>query len=413
MSEKTIPVPENVQIVVRARADLNLQGWEKPEIRALGHSRRGVSSQIEGAIVTILCGDDCNLNVPASARVVVERVGGDAHMRGLTGGLTVQKVGGDLSVQTTRALEILSTGGDCFVYGVEAPLDIQRVGGDLVGGEIQGPVSVSHVGGDVRLQLGVSDASLNGRSDVTLAVAGLTGQKITINAGSDVELHLPQQVDADVSLVSGGDIDIHVGGLNEEEEHVYTRKFGAGGARITVRAGGDIRLTEDEWFKDELSDAVDELKDHWTEAEEQATRRESRPEGEPSASGRFGFYREGPEVIINTEELTREINRQVADKLRMAQDQVDDAMRRIEERARKKGVIGFVYTGKVKRPERPTPPNSPDEPLPPSPEPAPAAPETRPNEKVSEQERLLILKMLQDKTITAEEAEKLLEALEG
>jgi hypothetical protein len=39
--------------------------------------------------------------------------------------------------------------------------------------------------------------------------------------------------------------------------------------------------------------------------------------------------------------------------------------------------------------------------------------ETLITSKVSEDERLMILKMLQEKRITAEEAEKLLEALEG
>ena len=31
MSEQTISVPENVQIIIRAHGDLNLQGWEKQQ----------------------------------------------------------------------------------------------------------------------------------------------------------------------------------------------------------------------------------------------------------------------------------------------------------------------------------------------------------------------------------------------
>jgi hypothetical protein len=417
MTEKTIPVPENVQIIVRARADLDLQGWDKAEIRALGDSHRAVSSQVEGTVVTILCSDDCDLSVPSNAKVVVERVGGDAHMRGLAGGLTIQKVGGDLSVQSSGPLEILSIGGDCLVHTVSASLDIQRVGGDLAGAEIQGPVSVSHVGGDIQLQVGMNDISVNGRSDVNLSLGGLSGQKISINSGSDVNLYLPGKADADLSLVSGGDIEIEVVGLNEKADHVYNGRLGAGGARIAVRAGGDINLTDEAWTDDDLEDAVSELNQHWSQVE--VDRSQHPNQAAQESKGRFGFYREGPEVIINTDELTRQVNQQVADKMRQAQVHIDAAMKRLEERARQKGVIGFVYNPPIPPQPKSEVPNSPPGPVPPVPpappvyEAASGQPDAKANEKVSEEERLLILKMLQDKTITAEEAEKLLEALEG
>jgi len=414
MSEKTIPVPENVQIIIRARADLDLQGWDKAEIRALGDSRRGVSTQVEGTVITILCGDDCDLTVPADAKVVVERVGGDAAMRGIKGGLTIQKVGGDLAVQKTGPLEILSVGGDCFIHASAAALDVQRVGGDLAGVEIQGPVSVSHVGGDIQLQLSASDVSLNGRSDVALSMSGLSGQKVSINSGSDVNLYLPGKVDADLSLVSGGDIDIEVAGVNEEADHVYNGRLGAGGARIAIRAGGDINLSDEAWPDDDLAEALSDLEQHWSQLEADRSQHPGRAARE--SSGRFGFYHEGPEVIINTDELTRQVNQQVADRMRQAQVHIDAAMKKIEDRARTKGVIGFVYNPPVPPQSKggaPNPPPAPGAPVPPAAEAAAPQPEPKPSEKVTDEERLLILKMLQEKTITAEEAEKLLEALEG
>jgi hypothetical protein len=57
------------------------------------------------------------------------------------------------------------------------------------------------------------------------------------------------------------------------------------------------------------------------------------------------------------------------------------------------------------------PPIPPVSPMPPVPPAAPARPVK--DSRVSEEERLTVLRMLQEKKISIEEAEKLLEALEG
>src|SRR5512135_480360 len=240
MSIKTIPVPENAQISIRAHADLVLQGWDKPEIRALSDSRRSVSVHSTGDVISITCADDCDLTIPASAKVVVERIGGDAHMRDLKEALVVQKVGGDLVVQGMNSLEILSVGGDCCVCHVSGPLTIQRIGGDLTGTDIQGFLSVSNVGGDVEMEVEAGDVAMNVGGDVNITLKNLSDQKVTINSSGDATLHLPEPANAEVALVCGGDIEISTSGVDEDVEHVYSGKIGAGGARINVRAGGDI-----------------------------------------------------------------------------------------------------------------------------------------------------------------------------
>ena len=412
MSIKTIPVPENAQISIRAHADLVLQGWDKPEIRALSDSRRSVSVQIAGNVITITCADDCDLTVPASARVVVERIGGDAHVRDLKGGLVIQKVGGDLSVQGMEGLEILSVGGDCCCCNVSGPLTIQRIGGDLNGSDIQGFLSVSNVGGDLQMQLGANDVSVNVRGDVDVALKGLTGQKVNINSSGDATIHLPQPADADISLVCGGEIEISTPGLEEEVDHVYNGKLGSGGTRLSVHAGGDIDLTSKPADED-LAQPVADLQEEWADLEER--RANIMEEAAEHDSSYFGIYREGPEVVINTGDFTERARQKVEQKMHQAQDRIDAAMKRIDERTRHLGDFGEIH------PVPPVPPAPPAPPVPPVPpdistrasearQAASAGPEAS---KVTDDERMLILKMLQEKKITAEEAENLLEALEG
>ena len=407
MSEQTISVPENVQIIIRAHGDLNLQGWEKQEILAEGDSRRSVSVQNNGNVITITCSDDCDMTVPMTAKLVVEQVSGDAFLRGLQGGLVIQKVGGDLKIEQVGPVEILSTGGDCLVYSVAGPLNIQRIGGEVVGAKIQGPLSVSSAGGDIQLWLDAFEVSLNGRGDVDLAVGALTGQKVSVNASGDAVLYVPQQVNADLNLVCGGDIGISAAGIDEDVDHVYTGKLGNGGSRISVHAGGDIEVTSRAWDNDDLQDAVIELEEHWAErAEHRAERLEHRARHTHSEN-----FMSGNASDFDAQELKARLDKKVAEKMRQAQSRIDAAMKRIEERNH-----GFSFAIPHIPPVPPIPPVRP----------ASAADvnlnvphsQTDPSEafeasKVSEDERLMILKMLQEKRITAEEAEKLLEALEG
>lgn len=408
MSIKTIPVPENAQITIRAHADLALQGWEKPEIRALSDSRRSVSVQNTGDMFSITCADDCDLTVPSSARVVVERIGGDALLRDLKGGLVIQKVGGDLSVQGMDGLEILSVGGDCCACNVSGPLTIQRIGGDLNGTDIQGFLSVSNVGGDLQMQLGANDVSVNVRGDADLALKSLSGQKVNVNSSGDATLHLPQPADADISLVCGGDIKISTPTLQEEADHVYSGKLGSGGTRISVHAGGDIELTSEPSDEDMLR-PVAHLQEEWAELEERRANIIEDAAEQHDAAAFFGIYQEGPDVIIHTDELSERARKTVEQKMRQAQDRIDRAMKRIDERTRRMMDFGVVP---------PPPPAPPVPPAPPdfsarAPEARQAAAPGADASKVSDEERMLILKMLQEKKITAEEAENLLEALEG
>ncbi len=411
MSIKTIPIPENAQISIRAHADLVLQGWDKPEIRALSDSRRSVSVQTAGDHYSITCADDCDLTIPAGAKAVVERIGGDAHVRDLKEALVIQKVGGDLVVQGTVSLEILSVGGDCCVCHLNGPLSIQRIGGDLTGADIQGFLSVSNVGGDVEIEVENGDIAMNVGGDVDFTLKSFSAQKVKINSSGDVTLHLPEPADAEINLVCGGDIEVSSSGVNEEAEHVYSGKLGAGGARLNVRAGGDIQVTSKTSGK--MQQKMTDLEEHWADLEERrANIMEEAAEQEVHG---FGFYREGPEVILNTDELTSRARREVEKKMRQAQERMDAAMRRMEERTRRMMDSGTIPPIPPIPPVPPVPPTPPTPPIfPPRGSEAGPSPSANPEpSKVSEEERLLILKMLQEKKITAEEAEHLLEALEG
>jgi len=131
--------------------------------------------------------------------------------------------------------------------------------------------------------------------------------------------------------------------------------LGSGGAAINLQAEGDVMVTSRE------SD--------WESAAE------------------FDFGGSWP----LPDDFSERINRRVQEATKRATMRAEAAARRVEERVHQQHARRFSFNW------------TPGHPVPPVP----------PVEPVSDEERMTILRMLQEKKITAEEAEKLLSALEG
>ena len=131
------------------------------------------------------------------------------------------------------------------------------------------------------------------------------------------------------------------------------------------------------------------MEEHWSKLEE----KRSQHTGEADTA--FSF---------RADEFNERITRRVDEAMRQANSRINEAMKRLDQRTRR-----MERHGRLKCRSTPGP----------SATPGPARksvfPESNVEKKpsVSDEEKALILKMLQEKKITAEEAEKLLEALEG
>jgi hypothetical protein len=388
MAEQIFPVEENARIIIRGQGDLNIQGWDRSEIRAVSPSRQLPSLQTRPEEVLVSCVDDCDLEIPAGAQLTIEKAAGDLFVHGLKAAVSIVRVGGDLAVTDVGMLDLQSVGGDAQIHQVAGPLNIQRVGGDLIAGSLNGVVMIAAVNGDLEVQLPACDVNTNARGDVDMAVQALKGQKIALNASGDVNIFLPAPVDADLSLVCGGDIRVE----RENEatlraDHILNTRLGSGGSRLSIHAGGDIEISDREWDLGHLERSRERIKMHWEGLNGQRRR----------SSARFSF-------VIGGADLTDRVNRRVEDRMRHASHRIDEAMRRVEERTRRMEQEGFVP------PIPPIPPIPPRPPVPPvSPDPFRQAGQAS---RVSEEERLLVLRMLQEKKITPEEADRLLQALE-
>jgi hypothetical protein len=92
------------------------------------------------------------------------------------------------------------------------------------------------------------------------------------------------------------------------------------------------------------------------------------------------------------DDFSERINRRVQDATRRATERAEAAVRRVEDNLRRQQGRRFSFNWSGGRGGTPSVP---------------------PTEPVTDEERMTILKMLQEKKISAEDAEKLLSALEG
>lgn len=389
MDKNPIPITDHTMFVIKTHADLNLQGWDRMEVQPISDDYSGLSLQQEGDTVRIYANSDLNVSLPTGAAVMIERVSGDANIRNLSGSLKIQRVGGDLAARQVGVVDIQAVGGDCMVVSSTGPLAIQRVGGDFQGSHLHGPVRLESVGGDAILKVAGGGIHIRTGGDLDVDLEVSDGEEIRAQSNGDVLVGLPQNGNADLDLNSRGrDIRVEIGGSTEEiEKRFHHLVLGDGSQKISIEAGGDICVTDDPLELGNrfsgLDDLEDDLDENWKNFDE------SRSEW----GGDFG-----QEFSNRAENITDRINKHVEEAMRQADSRMQEAMKRLELRTRRLERNG------------PIPPIPPIPPMPPR-RPGAEEPAAKKNGP-SEEEKMLILKMLQEKKITVEEAEKLLEALE-
>jgi hypothetical protein len=226
--------------------------------------------------------------------------------------------------------------------------------------------------------------------DLKLYITGDLGGAVSLRAGGNASLFIPSTVSAQFSLSSSAaNIDLRFNNqspplIEEIDAGKYEFTLGGGDQQVEMRTGGDIRLSDEAREPEPITGELERRENAWKEGRERR--------GNPSWSGGFGFDR--------TSAWADMISRRAQEAARRAEQRVQSASRRTEEQIRQ------AAEREMRRAEWRPGTHGQAHPHPPEP-PKP------PKSSVTEQERLMVLQMLQENKITVEQAEKLLAALEG
>ncbi len=373
MKQTSFPMKPDGRLLIRCGDDLSVEGIEAATMVVIVDNGEGLRMKEEAGLFSLAADSDCRVILPFGVTVTVEKAGGDASIKNLSHRLVIGRIGGDLHLQQLEGASIENVGGDCVLREAAGAVEINRVSGDMLA-ELSGSLIIGNVGGDARVVAGSGAVQLNTGGDVSLKFSTPDLPEGKIRAGGDINVLVPADAKGILEMTSGGeDILVHAGGQDlEEDSGNATLPLGEGGAKVLLAAGGDVRVTdrqEENWDFDEDLDTMD---DHWED---------------------FGIQIEQSirEGLKSVSESVRMATQQASKAGTMAEAKLNQAMRRLEERGitagRKRKVVGFTFG---------------DDDLT-----APAKPVG-----ATDEERMIVLRMLQEKKISVEEAEKLLNALD-
>ncbi len=288
--------------------------------------------------------------------VSIGRVGGNCSLHKVDQEAKIEKIGGNFIGENFQDLIIEKLGGNCLLKKSSGRVSIRKVGGDFSATEMTGEVFVEKVGGDLysdRCSFGVVQ---NVGGDVTTALKGEVNST-TLRAGGDLKLYLPNDIsDFSLSCLTNGDINIAAFGIDETfTDGIFQRTFGTPTNNIEVKAGGDIEILDTPWQEThQVSD--------------------------------FSLHFDNIDTRIDDT-----IHEQIKKATDMASKKVEEAQRNLSELQSKMNAKFEDLRNLNVTP--------------------PVPPVINLKKGATDEERLLILKMLQEKKITVDEAERLFRSL--
>jgi DUF4097 and DUF4098 domain-containing protein YvlB len=433
MYQKRITTSESPRVEVTAcQGDLVVATWDNAEVLIEVDSEEALTVEEREGAVALVANRDCSLTVPAGASLVVIQAQGNLSVQGARGTVEVATLQGDAQFQDGTASASLSTvqgdltverwtaavsagavQGDARVRQVDGPVEFGTVGGDLLVEEINGPLSVRSVAGDAYLR------QLNGMLYLSDVGADMAGGAWT--AGADVA-----QVGGDVSLktIFAGPFTYDI----QARGNLVVKALPGSDATFTLQTPkGQIKakgvtgeMTEEGQWQAVIGDGEAQVtltSAHGNVLLKAVSEGDEDQERDAFVSLAADLGRIGAEAGVAAQELAWRIQQRVADKLskidfeaiarreaerarRHAERETARAQRMAEkarrkaERAQQKAQKKVMWhmewdTGRGRRPT------------------------AKQRQAASEEERLAVLRMLAEGKISTQEAETLLQALEG
>jgi hypothetical protein len=357
------------QLKISCQADLQITG-APDNVVTIDIDDNSPASRIErqDEVILITAMRDCDISCPIGSTLTIEHASGDLRLTQVKGALAVNTINGDAVLHdvgpaTLKAvqgdLSLRDAGGDVQIEVVRGDAKIKRVVGSIAISKVAGDLVASDLGGGLAINMVGGDASLQ----TSLAA----GKSYAVKTGGDIIFRV-EGGGGQFALNCKGDLRVRLPMTNwTGNDRSATGTYGDGSAQVTLMANGDLLVlpasTGVPFDPDMLSEQVEAMIE----------------------SAMSQFETQMSQVQRDLELRFGKFDKQAEKAAERAARSAERAKRRAERAA---GSWGFT----VGRP-----------PVPPTP----------PTEPVTDQERLLILKMVEEGKITADQAAQLLSALEG
>ena len=289
---------------------------------------------------------------------IIGRIPGNLEVNSIINA-QIEKVAGNCKIgKTLGSLQITKIGGNCYLNHCEGKLKFEKIGGNFQGFGENIQIECK-VGGNIQLQIKDFSASDN-----------------QINAGGNVRLLITNGTNLSLSGAGKGGFYLKLGDeLLRGKIGKFNKSIGTGQKSVAVSAGGSLKISDQEEMPVTINQSSKNIEKEWNDLEK-------RGDSQFKISNKFGIPDlEGIDKKIDefVSTIEHKVNK-IVENSGYSDFENDTAMDKSD-----------IEFGDITNRQ-------------------PAVQKV--SQPVTEEEKMIVLKMLQDKKITAEEADRLLQALE-
>lgn len=419
MDKQFVNTGASPRVLLDIKGELSLKGQDEYAVAAKADNPEGLSLESHDDQVVVSCTGSCSVRVPRAAIVQVQAVHSGATIKALEGDLLIEAAYSDLALRNVANVKANQVHGNLAAKNVDGNLEAGTVNGDASVKNIQGDFRVS---GKILGNLNLSDVSGSAKAEangnITLRLDPGPGHTFEFYCHGNLFCRLSEDASVEISVPKASQVMTDLPGVHASApvQTPYALTLGEGDAKLTLSADGNVILDthapnwEMEDFDIDVGEEVEGMADTISQQINQQVDSQMRMIEDQlnsqlsSLSMRLSAAKLTEEQARRIEERARETSQRAAmraqERMRRAQEKIDQKMAAMQ---RKMEMRNREMEHATRRAHHAWSFNIPTPPAPPAP----------PGEPVSEDERMLILQMLQEKKITLEEAESLLSALEG
>ena len=361
--QQLIPLQDEEKVLIKAHATLDVEGWEGTDVSIETDLNVQRIRREDGGLYLMFV-DDASVKIPAHANLIIQKANGNARVRNVNGVIEVNSVSGNLAIQKASRVKVSRVSGNCLVQDVAGDLEIQGVGGNLKGKDCYGNVQIDKVNAGIEL-LGLHrgiDARAMG--DVHVSFLQESSEPVRLRSAASIDLNMSFALDAEMKVRTNAHLTELV--LEGRQEVIKHRKHvllvGEGKRKYDLEANGKIRVVAGQVEDRDMLKLFEELEVLWDELNNESN---ARREAETEEAGEMSL-----------------------EEMQVAEQRVQEAMQQVNERLQS---MGYENAGAEANLEAV---NSEDD-------------------GDITGERLIVMRLVGENKISIEEADRLLEALEG
>ena len=350
---------------------------QEVSLRVMGEAG-DVVCQRDGDTLIITIRSDCTITCPPATTLTVNSVQGNLKVGGVEGAVAIGTVHGNANLRAVGPAALEQTFGNLSVRRAASDLRAQVTRGNARIHQVEGALSLDQVDGSLKaegLDGGLDAEQIHG--NVHLGPRFSPGQTYRLSTSGNLTLRLPAGTSLRLELRAGGRVRSHVPGLILEGADGRTEGvLGDGEATLEARVGGNVYL----WpLEPEESAAYEMPFDFATDLEglgAQVEARVAEAMAEMEARLNEGLGR------VDSAEIRRRVERS-AERTRRSAERAAERARLRAERAERRWQRA---SGRRPRPRR---------------------------EPATDEERMRVLRLVEEGKVTPDQAADLLAALEG